>query len=318
MAAPETSSTHPDYAQEWITFLRKRNLLLGIVWPILLVLSIVAGFAAIYFYQATQAAQLNSQILEEKINLAHSEKDQMAQQLARLQENHAQLIIEVENLQNARAELTEQQGDSESQLQITSKMLENMEQQLALLKNENTELQNQLVLAKNTLTQLDEQYQSELAKAASFKSTQLSELNKQLDSRKTAYQALANRQQEMRDEMDRLSSMVAAKEKTITTLTHEKNALAQQVKQVQQNLQSREKEYQVLQTSYNELDSKLKALVSPIGSGSPKPAQSAKTAPGDVSSKPAVTGLEEIKKPAPKPKNSADSSLDYDQIKVLP
>jgi DNA repair exonuclease SbcCD ATPase subunit/nitrate reductase NapE component len=319
MAAPETSSSNPDYAQEWIAFLRKRNLLLSVIWPILLVLFIGAGFTSIYYFQSTQAAGLNNQMLDEKIQLLQNDKVSLTQQLDNLQEKHSQLMTELDNLKSVRAALAEQQDDSVSQLQITTQMLENMKQQLVLLKNENTELTDQLGLAKAALSEMDANYQAELAKATTLKSSQLSELNKQLESRKTAYQALANRQQEMRDEMDRLSALNTTKDKTIAALNTEKSNLAKQLRQAQQTLKSREAEFQALQSGYNELDSKLKALVSPIGVSSSRPAEKNNPTLSDTSKKPStITGLEEIKKPAPKPQNSADKTLDYDQIKVLP
>ena len=321
MPAPEMSPQNSDYAQEWISFLRRRNLVLTIAWPVLLTLFIVAGFAAIYFYQSMQAVQLNLDLLSEQQQALESDKTALKARVDKLSKENEDLLGEVSALKSAREALSVQQGDSESKLNITSQMLENLEQQLAIFKNENAELLSQLNLARQSLNEIESKYQLELSTLAKKNTSTLSELNKQLSSRKTAYQALANRQQEMRDEMDRYSNMVAAKDKELAKLKDEKSALNTQLKETKKNLQIRQAEFNALQKNYNDLDTKLKALVSPIGSGKTSAAsgKNAQTPSSGAENKyENVTGFEEIKKPKPPAQKPKEDNLDFDQIKVLP
>lgn len=321
MATPETSPLNSDYAQEWIAFLRRRNTLLSIVWPILLVLAIATGFAAIFYFQSTQAIQLQLDNLTEIQQATEEDKRALQSEIAQLNEKNIKLTGEIEVLQNAQEKLSVQQDDSVSKLTITSQMLENLEQQLSLFKAENAELKDQLSLAKESLVALESSYTSEMTKLSSKQSTTLNELNKQLESRKTAYQALANRQQEMRDEMDRMRNMLASKEKDLSKSQTEKKALLAELNETQKRLQLKEKELAALMVNYNALESKLKALVSPIGTTNTKAASAPdKQTNASEATKNAtnVTGFEEIKKPKPAPTNNNQNALDYDQIKVLP
>jgi chromosome segregation ATPase len=281
-----------------------------------------AGFAAIFYYQSSQSVQLNLDILTEKQQLTEQDNTSLRDQLVQLEGKNTELMSE---LNSAREALSAQQDDSVSKLTITSQMLENMEQQLVILKSEKAELQDQLNLAKQALTELESQKQTETSKLTSAHNNKLSELNKELDSRKAAYQALANRQQEMRDEMDRLSNLVANNEKELVRLRNDKSALNTQLTSAKKALQLREAEFNSLQNNYQDLDAKLKALVSPVGSSSSKSAttssnsDSSQTKQAEAVNNPGnITGLEEIKKPKPAPAKTQQNTTDYDQIKVLP
>lgn len=321
MASPETPPINSDYAQEWIVFLRRRNTLLSIVWPILLVLAIATGFAAIFYFQSTQAVQLQLDSLTEKHQATEAGNRDLQNEVEQLTDKNLKLIAEIEVLQTTQEKLSVQQDDSVSKLNITSQMLENLEQQLAIFKAENAELTEQLSLAKDALNTLETNYEAELINLSTKNSSTLNDLKKELDSRKTAYQALANRQQEMRDEMDRMRNLVANKEKELSKLQTEKAAQLAELNEMKKRLQLKENEFAALQKGYNDLDTKLKALVSPIGVANTKSTAKEETAGklNEKSLKPGnMTGFEEIKKPKPAPASSNQNALDYDQIKVLP
>lgn len=321
MSSPDTTPLNSDYAQEWIAFLRRRNTLLSIVWPILLVLAISTGFAAIYFFQSSQTLQTQLENLSDKHQSLASDKNGLQTELEQLTEKNIQLTAEIDVLRTTQEKLSVQQDDSVSKLNITSQMLENLEQQVAIFKAENAELSDQLNLAKEALATMEDSYKEEILKLNSQKTATLNDLNKQLESRKIAYQALANRQQEMRDEMDRMSNLVASKEKELTKLQNDKKALLADLNEKQKLLQMKEADFAALQKNYNELDNKLKALVSPIGASNAKTVAKPESQERGAENpkKPVnVTGFEEIKKPKPAPASSNQNSLDYDQIRVLP
>tara|TARA_R110001592_G_scaffold323435_1_gene602681 strand:+ start:23284 stop:24240 length:957 start_codon:yes stop_codon:yes gene_type:complete len=307
MQASDNSQLNLDYAQEWISDLKRRNLLLTIVWPTLLVLSILAALFAFYFYQLEQTSTLGLAIETEK-NHSLDEKNQSLQsEISALTSTNSKLETELADLINAREKLSVLNDDSTSKLNITSQMVDNLNQLVAELKNEREDLSGKLEDSLETIAQLRNQHEQFIKQATKDKTDAVAQLNQQIKSRTTAYQALANRQQEMRDEMDKLNDLANSKDKQIEKLKKDNSSLSTQLTEKSKEIGSYKNRINVLENSYSELESKLNAIVSPIvspigtaniGTTNPIKHNTDNTNAQQTEASRKITGLEEIKKPA--------------------
>lgn len=322
MSQAQSNAAHPDYAQEWIIFLKRRNFILNLVWPALLVLFIISAIVAGFFYQQSQTMSLNIAIQKQILSKSESDKLTQAETIRRMEQEITSLSNEVKTLNSAREQLSLQQGDSESKLSITSQMLENLEQQVSVLKAENSVLAEQLELAKSTLISTQSDFQLEYQKLSQNHQIKVEALTKQINDRKTAYQALANRQQEMRNDIDRFSSLAMTKDQELSKLKSQTAILNSQLKEKQSVLNARDTELKVLQSNYQDTENKLNALISPIGNaGSQNRPVKADVSPRNQQDK-RMTGFEEITKPKKakpsEPTKEEEQSLDFENISILP
>jgi chromosome segregation ATPase len=321
MQPSDNSQLNLGYAQEWITFLKRRNLILTIIWPIFLVLSILASLTAFYFFQLEQTTQLNLSIETEK-NLSLKESQQkLFSEVDTLKSSNEALNTELDALKNAREELSVLNTNSASKLNITSQMIDNLNQLVSELKNEREDLITQLNNSQASIELLKIQHQELIDQAHKEKITTVTELNKQIDSRKSAYQALANRQQEMREEIERLNNSNNSKDKQIQNLNNDNKSLNVRLNEKNKEIKVYQDKLSLLEKNYSNLELKLNSLVSPIGSSSSNDSSSkAQTAPQtDASRK--ITGLEEIKRPVKQNQNTSQSNnqdFDHNQITILP
>jgi len=316
MQSSENSQLNLDYAQEWIAFLKRRNLVLTIVWPVLLVLSILSSVMAIYFYQQQQSVSLQlATEVQEKSELQEGNQ-QLSSQLSSLEALKSNLQAELETLHSAREELSLQNNDSESKLNITSQMVDSLNQLVAELKNERSSLITKLEESDSSLRQLTQEYQDFVANSKKETIKSVSDLNKQISTRKSAYQALANRQQEMREEMDRLSNLVNSKEKQLEKVNKDKIQLQAQLKNKTNEIATYSNRLSSLQESYSALETKLSAIMSPISQKSKiKKQEGSKSNTENMTN---LTGLEEIKKPIKPKKEQNSEDYDFNKITVLP
>lgn len=318
MQSSDTNQSNLDYAQEWIRFLRRRNFVLNIIWPSLLIATILTAGMTVYFYQISQSSQLT-------LELESNEKTELLEQNTQLESNLSELTLKKNELEaelaaliSAREELSAKNDNSASKLTITSQMVDNLNQVVSELKNERESLVAQINEQQSLISELQEEHQTTLAKTQQEKLDSLSALSKELNQRKSAYQALANRQQEMREEIDRLSNLTTTKDKQLEKLNQEKNNLASRLKDKTNDISRYQSQIDTLQKSYADLEVKLNALVSPINSSQAKP----KTPQQNTLAKPnkGITGFEEIKKPVKKEPdvNESGGELDFNTISILP
>lgn len=320
MQAPENSQFNQDYTQEWINFLKRRNLILTFVWPVLLVLSILTSLTAFYYFQLEQTSKLNLSIETEKYHLLEEEKQNLVSEISTLRTSNTSLNTELEALKNAREELSVLNTNSTSKLSITSQMVDNLNQLVAELKDERDSLISQLEDSLETINELKKQHQQYAAQASKEKTSTIADLTKQIDSRKFAYNALANRQQEMREEMDRISNLNSSKDMQIEKLKKESQNINSLLSQKNKEIAAYKDRVSILEKSYSELEIKLNALVSPISNKKIAPASSnTQTLTQTIGSK-KITGLEEIKKPVKQLDNneSKEQTFDHNQISILP
>lgn len=321
MQASENGQLNLDYAQEWITFLKRRNLVLGIIWPILLILVISLSLAAFYFYQLDQTSKLNLAIETDKNLSLVATVEQLNLEKLELTSSNTDLSTELESLKSAREELSVLNNDSNSKLNITSQMVDNLNQLVSELKNEREDLSVKLEDSLETITQLQNQHQAFIKLSNKEKTDSVTELNKQIDSRKSAYQALANRQQEMREEMDRLSNLANTKEKQIEKLNKENQTINSRLNDKNNEIESYKNKVSILEKNNSELEIKLNALVSPISNSSTMKPNLMTPSLNQTEASKKITGLEEIKKPAVQNKTKLENTnqaFDHNQISILP
>lgn len=321
MQPSENSQLNQDYAQEWIAYLKRRNLILTIVWPVLLGLSILASLTAFYYSQQEQSSKLNLLLETEKNHILEETKQNLISEIDSLKSSNIKVNEELESLKNAREELSVLNTNSTSKLNITSQMVDNLNQLVAELKNEKEDLTAQLEDSLEAIIQLKKQHQQYITQASKDKSTSEAELNKQIESRKSAYQALANRQQEMRDDMDRLANLNNSKDKQIELLKKENQHFNLRLSEKNNEIEKYKNRISVLEKSYAQLELKLNSLVSPISNSQTKKSTSSSQATQQTDASRKITGLEEIKKPVKQNNTNNETTnqdFDHNQISILP
>ena len=319
---PTGKSQHNlDYAQEWISFLKRRNLILSIIWPILLAFVIFLSVFVVYFYQLDQTTKLSLASEIENNHALEEAKQTLQAEIAALTTANSELNSELESLVNAREELSVLNNDSTSRLNITSQMVDNLNQLVSELKTEREDLTAKLEDSLIAIAQLQKQHQQTIKQITKEKSETVDELNKQLESRKTAYQALANRQQEMREEMDRLRGITNTKDKQIENLKGDQQKLESVVNDKNAEINRHKQTITNLEKKYTELENKLNVLVSPVGSKETKQQGNNAVSNLQTDASKKVTGLEEIKKPVVVRKSNEEvqqEKFDHNQISILP
>lgn len=321
MQPSENNQLNLDYAQEWITYLKRRNLVLTIIWPMLLILSILASSIAFYYYQLEQASKLSLMIEADKKHTLEDEKLTLQSDIVALTKTNSELKSELETLINAREELSVLNDDSSSKLNITSQMVDNLNKLVAELKNEREELIAKLEDSLETIAQLQNQHQQVINQKNKETKDSIAGLTEQIDSRKSAYQALANRQQEMRDEMNRLNTLVDSKDKIIEKLKKDNLNLESRLKTSNNEINRYKNKLISAQKEYSELETKLNAIMSPIGSTNSKKQETSALSTQQTNASRTITGLEDIKKPPVVRKDSEEDSnqnFNHNQISIMP
>lgn len=269
--SPEQISTRQsDYAEQWISFLKRRNAILNLVWSVLLVVSVCLLVLALYFFQQQQLEQ-------EKVVRLEAQLQSTNASVVDFQFKHDALQQQIKSLQEERRNLEQIAGQNDSQLDLTSKIVDTLKQQIATLELENTSNIEALEKARDLIRrqQLDAASTSEGLEAQLRKRE--AELSKQLQERSMAYNALASRNKENAQELDRLSSQLADKNNVVERLSRERDTARKDNMRTQQALGA-------LQEDYDKLSRDFKAMVSPIGSsgGTNQTAPAKSTAPANT------------------------------------
>jgi len=299
-----------EYAQQWITFLRKRNTVLNIIWPILFMLLVATSVAAIYFYLESVNSGLNVANSNSKIAKHIESNAVLLSTNEALQRQNETLISEKAFLKSGQDKLAASQDDSASKLDISKQIIQTLQTQVDTLKTEKTIMLDALGEAKALLVQQNKASASDLSEKNKKFDEEYEQLSKQIKSRKIAYTALANRQKEMQSEIDRLVNVnIEAKSKL------EKQINAQKLAET--NSRSNIKELESLRAENKLLENKLQLIVSPIVE---KPTET-------IISQNKGRGLDAIQAPRKRSqkitqpdmkaqKNGKTNSFDFDQMSV--
>ncbi len=336
---PDQAATSDQFAQQWIDFLRKRNSLLTLILPVLLVFILILALTAFYFYQEGQTIALESRLAEqsqsklEKLLAAKSQKNSDIQQvLHSSQKQNAELE---QRLQETLARAAE----TDAALSINQGLVDNLSAQLALLKEENQALMASLNQVRESL--LNGASTSEVLADENTRLTEeLDSLNKKLGDRKGAYLAVVKRQKDTQLEIERLLTLNHELEQKVSAGSQSSKALSQQVAQLKQANTSLQASLNTEQQKYEALAANLSSAMAPIRVASQEPEYAVSTSSGAgpessvvaaASSVSGLDGLEEIKiqrprvlEPIAKPsagdqnkKTQGDSesrNFDYDKI----
>jgi len=314
-----------DYASQWIEYLKKKNTILNIIWPLLLVSTILCAVAVFYFFQLSQSSDQRHKLVGQKIlnvqselKISQGKTKSIEAELLKSQLEKKSLQEDMSLLVTAKTTLEQQKGDSVSQLDLSSQIVATLKENVSALISEKELVMTSLNKAKTLLLMQAKNNQIELDDFASQSKENAKarfNLQKKLNDRKVAFEALMNRQKEMQVEMNRLADLVQKQQSDMDADSKDKKAIEKKLQESQAAVETLQNEYSVLQKN-------LKLVVAPISAPSakakPKPAVSA--AENKVS---ANDGLDEIRAPVtvkkPKAKNNKSNSgaaFDFNQISL--
>lgn len=302
------ASTEQVIANQWIDYLKRKNSQLTFLWVFFLLLAVSASiFGAWSFWQKLEASEAltvaESELVElsaEKVSVIQ-DRDTLS---ARLSESEAALQASKE----AMVALQNSNGETGSQLNLTTRLVAALKQKVASLESENSLLENALNDSEIKATKV-------ISRNQEYKKT-AEEQRQSLSARKSAYDALAKRQVETQEEMQRLATELnEAKER--------ESNLDQRNARLSKELKASNAELRKVDAEKNILESKLKTLTMPIQTGrsvnsAPKMVQ--KIAPTPVIKETAPAELEQPKTDENNKKEKKISvniaPLDFDSIAI--
>ena len=242
-----------DLAKQWIAFLQRRNTILAFVWPLLLIVALGSGAAALYFYQGQKVLETELSIQAAAEQELQSALNTERQRGAVLAEEHAQYEAELKRIKTS---ILDEQGLKDEQQRLSEQLVATLKNKIAALEDDGRALENLLSEKQQQVQQLQLSNKS-LEKQSEQLREQYEVVSSQLSARKTAFEALSARQRETRAEVDRLASLLLKAEQNVQrekTRQQQLNAIAGQ----------REEEFSAMQERVRQLEQRLKSLVSPI------------------------------------------------------
>lgn len=281
------SEGNMELAQQWIEDLKKSNARLSKVWPVLLVVAII--LCVLYLYSQYQLSELETQKANEVKNMT-SDRDAWLAKANDLDEKNKALVSELKALNEETVNL---ENTVSSELTEKDRLIEALQLKVTELETSALEATKSLVIAKKELIQLEQAKDRQLAELDAQYRSFKTEMNKQIESRKTAYNALVTRHKETKAEMDRLASLVDSKNSDLNRLKRDRDAL-------RKNLIDTQKQLSQVRDDQQSLENKLSSLVSPITS---QTSSTSSAASGTSSSATVDKGLafKPITAPAPEP-----------------
>ena len=236
-------------ANQWIDYLKRKNTQLTFLWVFFLLLGILtSGLAAWSFWQKQESKEslLISQASLADIKAANAllTQDKEALSLQLIESKNA--LTEANNLV---ASLQNSHGETGSQLDLTTRIVAALKQKIESLESDNTLLEEALVASE--------------AKAKETSRTQqkvqqtVQELRDSIKARKSAYEALAKRQLETQEEMQRLATALNESKEREANLDQRNARLSKELKSSIAQLKKVDEEKSLL-------SAKLKTLTMPI------------------------------------------------------
>lgn len=177
-------------AHEWIEHLKKKAKA-RLVLLVCMFVVLVAAIALVVSMESEKRA-LTVQLLESAERI-----DDLELSLTGKRDEIAELNQVLSKSEQSREFLEQVKGDTASQLNVAEQIIQTQKEKIALLEGE---LERSSALALSLESQLDGAQQGLASEKASLK-----KLNTELSKRSSAYKALVKRQEDMRDEMDRLA-----------------------------------------------------------------------------------------------------------------
>lgn len=309
-----------EYASQWIDYLKKKNAVLTIIWPILLCTSIVFAFSTFYFFQLSETTKHQASTTLFSLQTANEKSEAIAVELKLSQQANTKLEDDVVLLSTAKTALEQQKGDSISQLDLSDQMVEALMEKIAVLETENSLITDALNKTKSMVSQQEKENQStedSLATKIKAHNKERFTIEKKYRDGQVAFKALISKQKEMQSEMGRLADFVEKQK-------NEKKVLIMAKNNAESTLKSAEILISELENKYISLEASLKLAVAPISKGSGTEKKSSDFSEHSVGNSAVMKnsdGLEEIRAPRPtssktKQKNNTSTKYDYDQISI--
>ncbi|TNC80035.1 MAG: hypothetical protein C9356_15960 [Oleiphilus sp.] len=300
-----------DIARQWIDYLKRRNTTLNILVMTFLVAALLLGASSTLLY-------LNVLEVEKATILARSNADQLSQKLNTLSSRYESLQETTRQLEqdlkdkNARLnELQSFKGETDSQLNLTARLVDALKQKVASLEKENSLLEEALIESETKL-------KGTLAESQGNRQM-LQEQKNMLTSRKSAYDALVKRHRETEEEMRRLADELLKAGEREQDLDRRNEYLVKELQAEQRALKEAQEQNIIL-------SDRLRALTSPIiPKSNPAPVAPVQSAPSlmvspnlvapEAPSEASETGQSgaEVK---PKVPLTGSSPLDFDSIVI--
>jgi chromosome segregation ATPase len=302
------SDDNTEYASQWIDYLKKKNAVLNIIWPIFMCLTVLCAISTFYFFQLSESTK--QQTLTVLSNLKDSKESYKLLEKAHQKSKQDNIAF----LSDAKNELEKQKGDSVSQLDLSSQIVETLKEKIAVLETEKTLITEALYKAKLLLGQNDKDNQAahkNLVVKTKAHNKERFTMKKKLIDKEVAFKALMSRQKEMQAEMNRLADVVDQQKFEISRAAAKYNT-------AQVALNTSDLKITNLENKYAELEESIKLAVEPISNASAD--TEASVAENNVSLQ-YGDGLEEIRAPVVKAssskiKTNTDATFDYDRISL--
>jgi chromosome segregation ATPase len=255
------------YASQWIESLKKKNIVLNIIWPIFMCATIVCALTTFYYYQLSESTK--SQLLTALSNLeiSEGEVETVSLELGVSRQNNINLEDNIARLSDAKTTLEQQKGDSVSQLDLSGKMVDTLMEKIAALETENSLITEALETTKSLLEKhqtLNQTTSKSLETKIQAHNKERFTIQKKYNDGQKAFRALMSRQKEMRSEMNRLADLVEQKNKQFNQMKIARNKAESALSASELKVSTLEKDYIALQTS-------LKLSVEPISMATTKP-----------------------------------------------
>jgi len=307
--SPSQDINDTEYAQQWISFLHRRNIILNVIWPVLLFVALGASLGAIYFKQQHEITLQKLHNAEDKIAYDQIEYNYLQSDFETIRSINDELRQEVKVLTEQQVEYSTQ---TDSQQDLTNKIVTNLKEQIDAITSKKIQLMEFVEETKLVLEQERRSSAAEITQNITVFDKQKAQLEKQISSRKVAYKALADRQNETLSEIDRLIGEISKKERQVELIEASNNKL-------KDNLASSNQEYGYLKTKYQNLEKKMNLMMTPIASsskaGQPRTLEARQFQ---------QDGLDEIIAPvngkkssiSNSSKTSTETTFDYDKITV--
>lgn len=281
-----------EYASQWIEYLKKKNAVLNIIWPIFMCLTVLCAISTFYFFQLSENTK--QQALTALANLQDSKESYELLEETLKQSKQENMAF----LSDAKTELEQQKGDSVSQLDLSGQIVEALKEKVTVLETKNTLVTATLNKAKSLLVQREKERFT---------------MAKKLKDRQLAFKALMSRQKETQTEMHRLADIVDQQKLEISSAKTKYD-----IAQIALNIS--ESKIASLENQYDELKGSMALAIEPISNATGKADTNTSAAESDVPIQ-YSDGLEEIRAPVVKTSNSkkktnTDATFDYDQISL--
>lgn len=232
------------YAQAWVEHLKSRNRMLTISMAILglVVVGLAAGMVSNYLDKTALTRQLDGSIAQ--VSLLDG---RLNAEIARSQG----LEKKLDEVSQTKEFLEQLKGDTASQLAISNEMIAAQSQKIALLESE-----SQMLRAATEELEVSGISKDQRNVALNM---QIAALKEDLSKRKTAYLALAKRNKETQEEMNRLSGLVGNKEAEIAKLASGESRHLATIKSLKRDIQKLELNLNAMQVRSQEADSRASA-----------------------------------------------------------